>query len=177
MTRYHCILADPPWSFRDKGSRIAPEAGHYETMSLSAIIGLGDQVRTWAHEDCHLWLCAPNAFVIDGSASLVAEQWGFVPKQVLTWCKDRMGMGHWMRNSTEQILFCTRGRLPALTRNVWTHFVAPVGRHSEKPDELYRRIERLSPGPRLEMFARRAMDGWETWGDQAPAATLIGGGS
>jgi N6-adenosine-specific RNA methylase IME4 len=172
--RFRCIMADPPWPARDQGSRIAPaHAGHYQVMSISSIIGLGDQVRAWAEKDCHLWLCAPNYIVLDGTAAIVAQMWGFRPKQQCTWRKNKIGMGHWMRNTTEQVILCVRGQLKPLKKNVRTDFDGPVGRHSEKPDELYRHIELVSPGPRLEMFARRARPGWMSYGDQAPSSTRI----
>lgn len=82
-------------------------------------------------------------------------------------------MGHWLRNSTEQIVLAVRGRLKPLARNVPTHLVAPAGVHSAKPDELYELIERVSPGPRLELFARRAMKGWRSAGNQAPRCSRL----
>lgn len=175
MSGYRCILADPPWRFDDRGSRIAPdfEGRHYETMSLAEIIGLGPLVEGWAATSAHLWLWAPNAFVLDGSAQLVMRCWGFEPKQMATWCKPRIGMGHWMRNTTEQLLLGLKGRLGPVELIVPTHFKGPVGRHSEKPEQSYQHVERVSPGPRLEMFARAARRGWDSWGNQAPAETRI----
>lgn len=178
--RYACIFADPPWPADDQGSRIAPaHAGHYPVMSMAAVIGLGDHVRAWSEKNAHLWLAAPNYVVLDGDAVAVVRAWGFQPKQLLTWCKvsrsgrPKIGVGHWMRNSTEQILFCVRGRLPALAANVPTHVDAIPAEHSRKPDELFQLVEKVSPGPRLEMFARRAREGWASWGDQAPVETCI----
>ena len=172
--RYRCILADPPWPARDQGSRIAPAcAGHYDVMTTAAIIGLGPMVTAWSHDAAHLWLCAPNYVVLDGTAALVCQQWGFRPVQMMTWVKGRIGMGHWLRNSTEQILLGLRGRLGPCARNVPTHVVAPRGVHSAKPDEMYDAIEAVSPGPRLELFARRARRGWRSWGNEAPEQTRL----
>lgn len=166
---YKCILADPPWGFRDKGSRIAPEQGHYKTLSLAEVVGMAPVVKPLAETNSHLWLCAPNAFVIDGSAQLVALHWGFKPKQLLTWTKGRqIGMGHWLRNSTEQIILCVSGRLGPSAKNVPTHFDAPRGKHSAKPKKLYEVIEAVSPGPRIELFARSGREGWDCWGNEAP---------
>jgi N6-adenosine-specific RNA methylase IME4 len=38
--------------------------------------------------------------------------------------------------------------------------------HSRKPEEAYRRIERLLPGPYLELFARQSQPGWDGFGNQ-----------
>lgn len=168
-SQHKCIFADPPWAFRDQGSRIAPaHSGHYQVMSLSAVIGLGDFVRSVSAESAHLWLCAPNAFLLDGTATQVAKAWGYQPRQLLTWVKDKIGMGHWLRNTTEQVLFCTRGRLAPQSRAKPTHVIGKRLKHSAKPNELYALVEEVSPGPRLEMFARTARAGWASWGNEAP---------
>jgi N6-adenosine-specific RNA methylase IME4 len=46
-------------------------------------------------------------------------------------------------------------------------FAWPRGRHSEKPGAFYDLVERVSPGPRLELFARTQRLGWDTWGNEA----------
>jgi N6-adenosine-specific RNA methylase IME4 len=46
------------------------------------------------------------------------------------------------------------------------------GAHSEKPEEVRRSIERASPGPYLELFGRRPVEGWAVWGDQVAASLL-----
>ena len=82
--------------------------------------------------------------------------------------------GHYVRGAHELCLFGTRG-LTGLERDVPSVILAPHpkderGRivHSAKPDHLYRIAERISPGPRIELFARRRRAGWEAWGNQAP---------
>jgi N6-adenosine-specific RNA methylase IME4 len=46
-------------------------------------------------------------------------------------------------------------------------FTWPRGRHSVKPDAFYDLVEQVSPGPYLELFARRQRLGWDTWGNEA----------
>jgi len=77
-------------------------------------------------------------------------------------------MGFATRSNTEPILLATRGHPLRLAADVHQVIIAPVGEHSAKPDEAYRRIERLYPGPYLELFARKAREGWTTWGDELP---------
>jgi len=147
VKRYRCILADPPWSYADQGSRIAPT---YDVMALSSIIGLGARIQRVANDDCHLWLCTTNAFLCDGTAAMVCQQWGFKPKTILTWCKPQLGMGHYLRNTTEHIILAVQGRLGAERANVPSHFLAKRTEHSSKPAELYEHIERVSrPGLRI----------------------------
>ena len=72
------------------------------------------------------------------------------------------------RSNTEVCLLATRGNPLRLAADVHQVVIAPVGEHSEKPDEVYRRICRLYPGPYLELFARKEREGWTTWGDELP---------
>lgn len=175
MDKFRCVLADPPWKFNDRGSRIAPDySRHYDVMDLSEIIGLAPMIKKLVDKNAHLWLWAPSTFVISGDAQLVAKMWGFPPKQIATWCKNKIGMGHWMRNTTEQLLLCVKGRLGPLAKNVPTHFTGKIERHSKKPPESYELIEAISPGPRLELFARYSREGWYSWGDEAPEENCIG---
>src|SRR5215831_6193470 len=79
------------------------------------------------------------------------------------------GMGYHTRANTETCLLATRGSPQRLAKDVHQIVIAPVGdEHSAKPDEVYRRIERLYPGPYLELFARKPRDGWTTWGNEIP---------
>lgn len=98
----------------------------------------------------------------------------------LTWVKFRLGLGgrYQLRNATEQLLFCTRGRAPLGSRSQPTWFNAPVTEHSRKPAEQFAIIERVSPGPYLELFARRRPESnqpWAVWGDQVVSDIRIPG--
>ena len=175
------IVADPPWAYRDKvhaarvrrvteigygaekirGRRGAE--GYYPVMSLEAISAL--PVKGIATENAHLYLWTTNAFI--EPAHQIARVWGFEPRTILTWVKPGIGMGHYFRNNTEHVVFAVRGRLPVLRRNQPTAFHAPKSKqHSRKPDEFYTLVESMSPGPYLELFARRSWDGWTSWGNE-----------
>ena len=163
------ILVDPPWPLQS-GEK------HYRTMSLARITAL--PVGTLAARDAHLWLWTTNALL--PKAYEVAEAWGFTVRSPLTWVKFRLGLGgrYQLRNATEQLLFCTRGRAPLGSRSQPTWFNAPVQEHSRKPAEQFAIIERVSPGPYLELFARRRPESnqpWATWGDQVDSDIRIPG--
>ena len=131
------ILVDPPWPLQS-GEK------HYRTMSLARIKAL--PVGRLAARDAHLWLWTTNALL--PKAYEVAEAWGFTVRSPLTWVKFRLGLGgrYQLRNATEQLLFCTRGRAPLGSRSQPTWFNAPVTEHSRKPAEQFAIIERVSPG-------------------------------
>ena len=88
----------------------------------------------------------------------------------LTWHKlGQLGMGYYFRGDTEHVIFAVRGKAPIPPAlRVSNHFAARKSRHSAKPDRFYELVERVSPEPRLELFARRRRYGWDVWGDQAP---------
>ncbi|SHU42626.1 SAM-binding domain protein [Mycobacteroides abscessus subsp. abscessus] len=167
--RYRTILADPPWEVQQRGGRGAIQ--HYPLMSLDRIKAM--PVAELAADDAHLWLWVTNATLRDGYDVMAA--WGFTPRSPLTWCKPRLGLGNYLRNSTEHLLLGTRGSAPVRFRAQPTWLFAPVQDHSHKPEEIYGVIERLSDGPYLELFARRPRHGWHAWGNQIDSHITISG--
>ena len=166
---FSTILVDPPWPAQS-GEK------HYRTMSLARIKEL--PVGRLAARDAHLWLWTTNALL--PKAYEVAESWGFTVRSPLTWVKFRLGLGgrYQLRNATEQLLFCTRGKAPLGSRSQPTWFNAPVTEHSRKPAGQFAIIERVSPGPYLELFARRRPESnqpWAVWGDQVDSDIRIPG--
>lgn len=174
--KYSTIYADPPWRFQNRSGKVAPEhkrLNRYETMSLEDIKKL--PVSEIAAEKSHLYLWVPNALLPEGLA--VMEAWGFEYKSNLIWEKvrkdgqpDGRGVGFYFRNVTEILLFGIKGDKnrtldPARSQ---VNLIRTMKReHSRKPDEMVDLIERCSPGPFLEMFARGDREGWDMWGNQA----------
>lgn len=165
MTRYRTILADPPYDLpahRGGGNRGADV--HYPLMSVADICALN--VSNLVADDAHLWLWATNPALF--VAQDVIEAWGFSYRGCLTWVKPRIGLGRYLRSASEQLLFAVRGHAPIKFRSQPSWLFAPVQGHSVKPEEAYAVIERCSPGPRLELFARQQRPGWHTWGNELP---------
>lgn len=175
---FKIIVADPPWSFGDKLSKMKDQTqrgadSHYSTLDLPAILAL--PVAQIADDAALLGLWVPSSMLRDGLD--VMSAWGFEQKQVWTWVKQSKsgkmacGMGRLARNATENMLVGVRGRIYAdladrSTRNV---FHAPNEGHSRKPDIVQDALDRMFPtGRRLEMFARRDRPGWTCVGNEAP---------
>ncbi len=170
--RFRTILADPPWDIQQKGERGAEQ--HYPLMTLDRIKAM--PISQLAAEDAHLWLWVTNATLREGYD--VAEAWGFIVRSPLTWVKFRLGLGNYLRNATEHLLFATRGRAPVNFRSQPTWINAPVQDHSHKPEEQYALIERVSSGPYLELFARRrpaSTADWSVWGNEVQADISVPG--
>ena len=159
-TAYRTLLADPPWDIQQTGTLGASR--HYRLMALDAICAM--RPGRLCAEDAHLWLWVTNASLHAGKT--VMESWGFTYRSCLTWIKPRFGLGNYLRNQTEHLLLGTRGKAPILFKGQGTWLYAPLQEHSHKPEEQYAVIERCSPGPYLELFARRRRPGWDAWGNE-----------
>ena len=162
------ILADPPWDVLQRGGRGAHR--HYPLMTAEQIAAL--PVGKLADTDAHLWLWVTNATLFAGQ--MVMAAWGFTYRSCLTWVKPGLGLGSsYLRNNTEHLLFGTKGKAPILYRSQPTWLFAPKQDHSHKPEEQYAVIERCSPGPYLELFARRKRQGWQVWGNEVTSDVVL----
>jgi N6-adenosine-specific RNA methylase IME4 len=175
--KYRTIVADPPWHYAGFGVGRVP-AGvvndgrktplPYRTMSVDEICDL--PVRELAEDDAHLYLWTTNRYLPD--AFRVVAEWGFRYSTPLIWCKAPIGsfLGGAFTPSAEFVLFCRRGKLAHQNRAAQQWFSWPrqgQGKHSQKPDAFLDLVERVSPGPYLEMFARRNRLGWDTFGNES----------
>ena len=168
------IVADPPWPSMHQRStyhRGKPER-HYKTMTVADIAAL--EISDLAASSAHLWIWGVNRTL--GAAYEVAEAWGFTPMSLRTWSKPGPGMGYYLRNNTEHAVFATRGK-PMVPEKalISSWYQWPRRRHSEKPDEFFGLVEQISPGPYLELFARRRRPGWDAWGNEIDSDLVIEG--
>jgi N6-adenosine-specific RNA methylase IME4 len=163
---YRVIAADPPWAYEKRAEDPSHRGVHpYPTMSIADICAM--RVADIAHQDSILWLWTTNHHMREAYG--VLDAWGFAGITILTWVKDRFGLGDWLRGQTEHALFCTRGKPIVQLTNESTVLFAPAGRHSEKPDAFYALVEKLCPAPRYcELFARKARPNWDAHGNEAP---------
>lgn len=180
VTPARTLVADPPWLFGDAlpGGRGASK--HYECLSVAELAGFPLPPLA---PDCRLFLWRVAA--MQAEALHVIQEWGFTLKSELVWVKTSseptgddpgelprgrlaFGLGRTVRASHEVCLIATRGRPEALSRSVRSVFFARRTAHSRKPDRFYEIVEQISPGPYVELFARRRRDGWCCYGDELP---------
>lgn len=171
--RYSIILCDPPWAFKtysDKGKGRSAEK-HYPCLSLDNIKSL--PVQRISAEDCALFLWATGPHL--EHAFDVINAWGFTYKSLaFVWCKLNkngygtfMGTGYWTRANAEICLLATRGNPKRISASVHQIVNTPVQEHSKKPDCVRDRIVKLMGNlPRIELFARQRVDGWDCWGNE-----------
>ena len=179
--RYRTILADPPWAWMRGGSSVkgtvsaktgktcvgAQGATPYQGMSTKELLALGAQVRRVAAADAHLYLWTVNKTFPD--AVCLVREWGFRWVSVVTWDKQKPGLAKYFQGVTKHCVFAVRGAPPykfidgkmAQGRTLVSERMTD---HSRKPESLRKVIERVSYGPRLELFARRCPGDWDAVG-------------
>lgn len=168
--KYAVIYADPPWGYRNRGTRAAAEK-HYRTMSIGDIKAL--PVADIAAENCVLFLWATFPMLPEAMETIKA--WGFRYKTLgFLWVKlNRLrdtlfwGLGNWTRSNPEVCLLAIKGNPKRVCAGVHSVVIAPVMRHSQKPEKVRERIVKLMGDvPRIELFARERVPGWDAWGDE-----------
>lgn len=182
--KYNIIYADPPWPYNNPQSTDPSRGGKtYATMTLEQIKQL--PVQRIAAPDCVLFLWATMPKLRE--AFEVIDAWGFKyitcaftwvklnpTGRLLTKGKDVLlhkgvysGLGYWTNGNAELCLFAKQGRPSREARNVKQVVLAPRGRHSAKPSEVRERIVQLMGDvPRIELFAREVVSGWDSWGKE-----------
>lgn len=160
--KFSTVYADPPWPYANTAARGAAE-NHYSTMTLDAI--RGEPVKELITAAAHLHLWTTNAFLHE--AFDVIQAWGFRYKSCLVWIKPQLGMGNYWRVSHEYLLLGVRGSLPFRDRTCRSWLMARRTVHSRKPFAFRELIERVSPGPYLELYGREELprSNWTVYGN------------
>jgi len=166
--KYQIIYADPPWNESGGGKIKRGADRHYPLMKTKDIIAL--PIQNFLDNNCHIYLWVTNNFLPDGLK--VMKDWGFNYKTIITWAKDRIGLGQYFRGQTEHCLFGVKGNLPyqiidGKRQQGKTLINAKRLAHSEKPNEMREMILKVSgERPRIELFARQKTEGWDVWGNE-----------
>ena len=171
--KYKIIYADPPWQYRvysKKGQGRSAE-NHYHKMNIKDIMAL--PVDKIADKDCILFLWITFPCLKEGIE--VMERWGFKYKTCgFNWVKRNkkkntyfMGLGFWTRSNSEVCLIGTKGQPKRVSKSVSQICDARIMEHSRKPAEIRERIVELCGElPRIELFARDKVKGWDSLGDE-----------
>ena len=162
---YRVLVADPPWPYEVRAEDPSHRGVHpYPSMSIDEICAV--DVASISHADSILWLWTTNHHM--RQAFEVLDAWGFEQKTILTWAKDKMGLGDYLRGKTEHCLLAVRGKPIVQLGSQTTLLAGPRRKHSQKPDEFYQLVESLCPAPRYAyLFARGGQrPNWDGHGDE-----------
>jgi N6-adenosine-specific RNA methylase IME4 len=169
--RHRVIYADPAWKYDDSSVPTSGAFGkasrHYPGMTVEEICKLPVRAHVEPSAVLFLWVTSPML----PEAFPVIDAWGFTYKSSIVWDKVLGNWGHYVRVQHELLLVATRGSCLPDVPTPMPSSVQTIRRsdvHSEKPEEFRKLIERLyTRGPYLELFARKPVEGWTTFGNDA----------
>ena len=167
--KYQIIYADPPWSYFKGGYK--NQSQHYDGMSIDEICNL--PISDLSADNCILFLWV--TFPILPEVFKVVEAWGFTYSTIgFNWVKSNkggkgffFGLGNWTRSNSELCLIATKGSIERKDASISQIIYEPIQEHSKKPDIVRKKIIQLVGDlPRIELFARQKVDGWDSWGNE-----------
>ena len=175
--KFNILYADPPWKYERNKVQGAAER-HYPTMSIEQLCAL--DVEKITDENCALFLWSTFPFLPE--ALRLIKAWGFTYKTTaFVWLKQNrknrdwfFGLGFWTRGNAEICLLATKGKPKRKSAKVSQLIIAPIDKHSKKPDIGREKIvELMGDLPRIELFARQTTPGWEVFGNEVKSSVTL----
>lgn len=168
--KYRVFYADPPWMYNEvqhasEGNfHYKPLGVHYPSMTLEEIQAL--PIKQMSEDSAVLFLWVTSPFLEDSFS--VIRSWGFSYKTSMVWDKVKHNVGNYVSVRHEFLLICTKGScLPDVRKLHDSVQVEERTEHSKKPEVFRAIIDEIYPhGNRIELFAREAHDGWDSWGNE-----------
>ena len=175
MEKYQIIYADPPWKYNSRANHKTRfrggACGHYNLMTMDEIKAL--PIPEMTDKNCVLFLWTTFPY-LDKQIELF-EHWGFKYKTVgFTWIKTNkkngkpfFGVGYYAKSNAEVCLLGIKGKMKPVSNKISSVVISPREEHSKKPDEIREKIVELFGNlPRIELFARQKIKGWDVWGNE-----------
>jgi N6-adenosine-specific RNA methylase IME4 len=183
MKKYNIIYADPAWDYGNTKNLDGKFWGmadkHYDVMKLQDIKNL--KVSDIADDNCYLFLWVTSPFLEKGFE--VIKSWGFKFATVgFVWVKMKNdmseprgdGLGKYTQSNAEYCLIARKGKYFRNLKNVKQIILSPKQKHSKKPSEIRERILALCGDlPRVELFCRDKVDGWDSWGNEVDSDIVL----
>lgn len=179
--KYDIIYCDPPWDYGgkmqfDKSGKKDLNSNWEKNIFISAANFKYPTVKTKdlkkipiteiASDDCLLFMWVTSPHLKQGIE--LGEAWGFNFRTVaFVWDKMVHNPGQYTMSYVELCLVFKRGRIPKPrgARNIKQLVRVPRGKHSQKPIEVLKGIEKMFPTQKkIELFARHKPKGWDVWG-------------
>jgi len=160
---YDVIVIDPPWNYQEDSVYDADGfrgTCPYPTMSIEQI----KNIKLPAKDDCVLWLWTTNKHIFD--CREILNEWGFEIKSILTWDKEHIAIGRWLRSQTEHCILAVKGKPYYQNTKYGTIIREKRTTHSTKPESFYKIVEEICAGRKLDYFARKKREGWDVFGDE-----------
>ena len=162
---YDVIVIDPPWDMKkiERDERPNQSEFDYPTMTENELT----ELKIPAADDCHIWVWTTHKFM--PMAFRLLDKWDFKYVCTFVWHKpggfQPFGLPQY---NCEFVLYARKGTPEFIeTKAFPTCFEAGRGTHSEKPEEFYDMVRRVTAGRRLDMFNRRTINGFDVWGKES----------
>ncbi len=168
---FDLIVMDFPWNY-DLQLSGAP---NYKTMTVEE--GKKQFPSLPTHKDCVLAMWVTNPKIED--AIELVHFWNFRVVTSIFWIKAKdgkpepdslqVGTGYTTKGAHEMLWICYKGnpKPPSVEDRFPSVLFAPRGKHSEKPDEMYIRLEKMYyHSTKLDIFARKRRKKWTSFGDE-----------
>jgi N6-adenosine-specific RNA methylase IME4 len=169
--KYNIIYADPAWTFKTWSSKGDEKSPKYDLMKIEDIKNM--PVDNIADKDCILFIWVTYPLLKEGLDTI--KSWNFKYKTcAFSWIKKNKksdslfwGLGYYTRSNNEICLLATKGKPKRISSAVHQVVIDKIREHSRKPDCVRDRIVQLCGDlPRIELFARQRVDGWDCWGNE-----------
>jgi len=158
--KFEVIAIDPPWPYGGKYDASSRRVSSpYPEMQIEDL----KKINLPASDDCVLWLWTTHKFIFD--AKDLMDKWGFDYKGILTWDKQDLGMGSWLRMQCEFCLLGIKGKPTWNLKNERDMLSEKRREHSRKPASFYKMVDSLCIGRKLDYFSREKHEGWEQLGN------------
>ena len=169
--KYNIIYADPAWTFKTWSKKGNGRSPKYDLMTIEDIKKM--PVNNIADKNCILFIWVTYPLLKQGLDTI--EAWKFKYKTCgFSWIKKNKksdslfwGLGYYTRSNNEICLLATKGSPKRISTRVHQVVLDKVREHSRKPDCVREKIVQLCGDlPRIELFARQKVDGWDCWGNE-----------
>ena len=169
--KYNIIYADPAWTFQTWSSKGDEKSPKYDLMTIEDIKNM--PVNNIADKNCILFIWVTYPLLKEGLDTI--KSWNFKYKTcAFSWIKKNKksdslfwGLGYYTRSNNEICLLATKGKPKRISSAVHQVVIDKIREHSRKPDCVRDRIVQLCGDlPRIELFARQRVDGWDCWGNE-----------
>jgi len=190
--KYKIIYADPPWKYnkgvhqetfpKRRQTRLERELP-YKTLSINEIKEL--PINSITDKDCACFMWVTDSHLKQGIE--VLEAWNFkyrtiafVWKKITNKGNTCATVGAWTMKNCEICLLGTKGNMlkHKVSNNIFQLIEAERTENSKKPMEARIKIDSIFPSiPRIELFARQRVEGWDAWGDEIENSPVLGEGS
>lgn len=169
--KYNTIVIDPPWpiSLTGKVKRRENRAEElpYKTMTMEQIEEI--PISKIANKGAHIYCWTTNKMIRDTFD--IIKEWGVRFHLVMPFVKPSgiaPAMGYIF--ASEFCLLGFYGKPMKKFTNIgelnWLKGFNKAGNHSTKPNEFYDKVKKMSPAPRIDVFARALHNGFDAWGDE-----------